>query len=453
MRIEKFTFLFIFPIISCSFYFFSPEFFNLFEHDSKSYIEFTSERTALYPIFLNFFDDSSYHQIKIIQYSTLSLSIFFLSYSLWYRKISNILILIFFITCHLNFYYFSFSKTILTESFFFSFINFLIGFLLINLEVPKKINFFFMGSLCGLIAAVKPIGVVVLFIFVIYTLYLFVKKNYRKFHLFIFFVSLILPILVENHFYYKSHDVRNSVLHTTFIGKAFTISKETTDLNPVPEKYRSMIEKMKNESTKVETFLKDIPNLWLYSDLKSDYEVVFQSQVLKKDLVDLSSELGISTKTTFTEIGTFLIRSYPLEYLKVSLWHYFNLWSPGGKKIFFSDYLSSYKGEVPFQKELIKASGEIKYTNTFFLLISLILFNLTFFIHVSILILFILKNLKYRNSDLIVFLFLLINCYLMSVSFINVSTPRYFMPIFPTLLIFIFLGCVNLKKKMINFFH
>ena len=40
---------------------------------------------------------------------------------------------------------------------------------------------------------------------------------------------------------------------------------------------------MQNESNKVEKFLDNISNPWLYADLKSDYEVVFQSQVLKKN--------------------------------------------------------------------------------------------------------------------------------------------------------------------------
>ena len=71
--------------------------------------------------------------------------------------------------------------------------------------------------------------------------------------------------------------------------------------------------------------------------------------------------LGNSTKETFTHIGLYIILAHPLEYIKVSLWHYFNLWSPGGKKIFFDDYLKNKTVDVPFKQELLNASGEIRY--------------------------------------------------------------------------------------------
>ncbi len=447
MRLEKLSLLVILLSISFLFFLFSPQFFNLMEHDSKSYIEFSSERTAIYPIFLSLFDQSNYYLIIIIQYTILSSSIFFLSYTLYRFRISNLLILSFFILCHLNFYYFSFSKTILTEAFFFSSINLLVGLMLANYKVPKKTNFFFIGMLSGIIASIKSIGIIISLTCIFFLFYFYFKSKISRTHLIIFFFSFLPPIIFENYFYYKNHDSRNSVLHTALIGKAFVISKAIKNPELLPIEYNNIILKMQNESNKVEKFLDNISNPWLYADLKSDYEVVFQSQVLKKELVELSTFLGISTKETFTNIGLFIIRTHPLEYIKVSLWHYFNLWSPGGKKIFFDDYLKNNTAEVPFKQELLNASGEIKYEKKIPLFLSLLFFNLIFFLHVFI---FISKFSKNENFSLRLFLFFFINLYLLAISFINISTPRYYMPIFPIVLIFIFLESDNLFKKMIK---
>ncbi len=447
MKSEKLSFLVILSSISFLFYLFSPQFFNLMEHDSKSYIEFSSERTAIYPIFLSLFEKSNYYLIIIIQYTILSLSIVFLSYTLYRLRISKLLALGFFILCHLNFYYFSFSKTILTESFFFSSINLLVGLILTNYKVPKKTNFLFMGLLSGIIASIKSIGIIMILICIFFLFYLYLKSKIRKIHLITFFFSLLFPIILENYFYYKNHDSRNSVLHTAIIGKAFVISKAIKNPELLPLEYKNIILKMKNESNKVDKFLDNISNPWLYADLKSDYEVVFQSQILKKELVELSKSLGNSTKETFTHIGLYIILAHPLEYIKVSLWHYFNLWSPGGKKIFFDDYLKNKTVDVPFKQELLNASGEIRYEKKIPIFLSLLFFNLIFFLHIFI---FISKFSKSENFSLRLFLFFFINLYLLAISFINISTPRYYMPIFPIVLIFIFLESDNLFKKMIK---
>ena len=150
---------------------FSPGLFSLMEPDSYDYLKIVNSntRTSIYPGLNEVF---SFLNLNIINFQVffLSLSVSFLIFSI-YKKTNNFLfLLITFFLLSFNYYYTSFSKTILTESFFFSFINFAISILLL-VNNYKKLHILFLGLFLGLIITIKPIGLtfaipIILFFFI-----------------------------------------------------------------------------------------------------------------------------------------------------------------------------------------------------------------------------------------------------------------------------------------------
>ena len=66
---------------------------------------------------------------------------------------------------------------------------------------------------------------------------------------------------------------------------------------------------------------------------------------------------------------------------------------------------------------------------------------------------FIYKFFKYPSSrnELNSLLFLIPNIYLIIISFVNVATPRYFMPIYPMVLLFIIIELNKIKSNRYDF--
>ena len=139
-----------------------------------------------------------------------------------------------------------------------------------------------------------------------------------------------------------------------------------------------------------------------------------------------------------------------MDYIKLSLSHYIGNWSIGNKSIF----LDTTKNDIPNIKELINSSGPMNIPNNKLLLLAQIFFLVLFLIlTLYSLLVFILKILRFKEvkyDDLL--LVILIQVYLLAVSFTNISTPRYLMAIYPFLLI----TCINfysLTKTLINKKH
>ena len=118
---------------------------------------------------------------------------------------------------------------------------------------------------------------------------------------------------------------------------------------------------------------------------------------------------------------------------------------PGGKQIYLNDKLSF----LPNPSNLDKTTGNINESNLFVLKIGLVFFLILFILFFigSILLIFnILKRIKVSRNCLIAFL--IIHFYLLSVAILNVATPRYLMPVYPLILIFIFFQFQNYFKKI-----
>ena len=156
----------------------SPSLFLLFGRIVGT--KFSADRTAIYPniianclVWYYFFQKFFFHLICFLN-SFIKVNIFF----------PILLIFIIF-----NLFYTSFSNSILTESLFFSFINFTLAILL-----SKKNNIFFailLGIFVGLIITIKPIGFAIAAPVIIF----YILKSYRSgINSFFFIIIFLLKI-------------------------------------------------------------------------------------------------------------------------------------------------------------------------------------------------------------------------------------------------------------------
>ena len=387
--------------------------------DSYGYINLDQSRQATYYILIEILKNLNVDLI-IFQEILLSLSIvtlfFFIS-----KQTSNLFSLLFYSLIVLNIYYTSFAKVILTESILFSLFNFAIVLLF---ELEKKTKLILFGLICGLLASLKPIGLPLALILIIFS----VLKNKKFINLVFISIFFIIPIISENIFFHSKFDKRKTIFKQIVVGKIFVLSgKDSFKINEYPENLHSVLSASKEKFIPVNNYLETVDNILLKSELLADYEVVAQYQILnveKKIILD-------NPLSVFLEI----IKNNFLDYLILSAHHYIGNWSIGSK----FRLLNIENSELPMYSELIKSSGPINYPNYKLLYVSQLFFVLLFLIlsiYTLIFLLSFLNLVKLKIPPIDAKLIFIIQAYLLIISFTNVTTPRYLMLIYPlTLLI------------------
>ena len=173
-----------------------------------------------------------------------------------------------------------FPATILTESLFFSLINFSTG-LFIKIIYENNKNFITLGLLLGLILSIKSIGIILSISFVFFIIYL-KKLNKNKF-IFLIIGLLVFPTIEK--FYHSKYSVGmkgDSVIYQSFLGKIFMISGHRNfDKSILNGKEKDLIKNFSEKSSTVNKFLDGIGNPYLLFDLHADYEVIGQYQILE----------------------------------------------------------------------------------------------------------------------------------------------------------------------------
>ena len=202
----------LFTLLNCFIIYFSVSLLNYELPDSSSYLNFSSKYKSLYP-FLIYVVDTLNFNLVFVQILFLSFSVIFLCYVVS-KKNSLFISIILYLSIIINFFYTSFSKTIVTESFFFSLIN--IGFGLFILNSSKKYSYYFYCTVLGLIFSIKSIGFAIVFGFLLLNYLRKDKFNYFKCFLIIFSI-----IIIENIIFYKKNDTRKNVLAEVILGKTF----------------------------------------------------------------------------------------------------------------------------------------------------------------------------------------------------------------------------------------
>ena len=415
----------------------SPSFFDLLQPDSDEYLSGKQSRTIVYHFILKISENLNL-DIVCFQKILLSLSIVSLLFFLKEQKVNNYILVIFFLLINLNYFYTSFSKTILPESIFFSLINFAI----INLFRLKRFSSFIsFGLLLGFIYSIKPIGMAVSVLMFFFSLLL--NQSLKKF----FFTGLffLIPILAESHLFNLKNDQRDTVFKYSVVGKLFLLSGEKNfNINKYPDNLHLLLTKTKDEFTKVHNFLDDIEDTLLQKELLSDFEVIAQFQTFKLNSVkSLDFDQKILYKN-YKQIAYLILKNNFREYFSLSIGHYIGNWSIGSKLRFLNNL--NTKEEIPMYDELLKSSGKMNTPDLALIIVAQIFF-LILFLTLTLKTLMLLYELFQKNIKSIklhdLFYITLSQIYLLSISFTNVSTPRYLMTIYPILII-ILLSVVNL---------
>ncbi len=428
--------LIFFSFVTYIFIDYSPSILEGKQPDSSGYIIGDPLRPSIYHYIIK---SLSYLGIDLFffQKTILSISIVCLCYFLRKQKINIFVIIIFYFFLTLNFYYTSFAKTVLSESILFSLINFTV---LCLIKINERKSQIILGLLLGMIFALKPIGIIIAIIILFFSIILLDKKINFLTIIFCF----LLPIILESHLFYKNHDKRHSLLPITIAGKLFVLSgKNSFDIEKYPSELKPILRISKNEYSEVHSYLSTIKNPFLRSELLSDYEAVAQFQTFKlKKIIQLNYDKSEFYKKS-NLIAYNLVKNNFLDLFTLSFSHYLGNWSIGSKFIFFERESLNKVKEIPKIVELRKSSGPITLprlellflAQLFFIFLFLVLTFFTLFTFFNLIKerLF-LKNKKNIFDILYIFL---VQTYLIVVSIVNISTPRYLMVVYPILLLIV----------------
>ena len=407
----------------------SPQLLSKIQPDSNDYIINNGTRKSLYALIHILFEKFEFDLITA-QKVILSFSITFLYYALRQNKINILLSLVYVIAVVSNIYYTSYSKTILTESLFFSFINFGAGTILLYLK-NNKIIFFLSGVLFGAIIAIKSVGPAIAFPFLFISFYLLMKKKDIKSFL-IVLCGALLMIIIESSYFYSKNSYRDSVFPAVILGKVFIISgSDNFNIDNFPEYSKEILKESSETFKEVNKFLNEITNPILRADLAADYEVIAQYQFLRS--IKNSDDLVKKFQNDTNNLLLIAIRNNFLDYLKISFTHYLGMWSTGAKFIFLDNNIT----QIPLKSELNNASGPMDLPNLKVLIVAQIFF-LLLLLALTILSIIILMNIFIKKKEVNLFLtffVFLIQTYIFSVSFTNIATIRYLMPVYPLIII------------------
>ena len=291
--------------------------------------------------------------------------------------------------------------------------------------------------------SIKSIGFIVVFSFLLLNFIRKDKFNYLK------CLSIVLFfIILENIIFYKNNDIRKNVLGEVILGKTFFLSgKPNFKIEDYPESYKSILQKSKNYFGEIHYSLNKIENFPTKVELQSDYEVVAQFQFY--------DELNIEEKKVYREMYNnkllvfgYLLKNNFVDYFDLSISHFFGQWVAGFKQ----EYLK--KNDLPKQEQLFFSSGGINIKDYMIIKIGrnliillFIFFQIIFLISLTKFIL----NKKYFSIYFMIFT----QIYLLVVSFVNISTVRYLMPVYPIIILscLIFLNEMVQKKNVFSTRH
>lgn len=418
----------------------SPSFFDKIQPDSSGYMSGNQSRTITYFLILKLLD---FLNIDVIYFQELFLSLSLVSLCYYLKKIKFPIysIIFFFILVNLNYYYTSFSKTILPESIFFGLINFSMV-LMFRLENSLKIILF--GILLGLIAIIKPIGMLlslIIFLFSVFSIADLKKKS-------LLVITICSLIIIEIFIFNIKNTERNSILNYSIQGKLFFLSgKENFKIEEYPPELKELLTASKKEFEPVHNFLNKIDNKLLRAELTSDYEVVAQFQTFNLDELRNFKHKQAEVFSQSIVIASQILRNNYLDYFLLSLNHYIGLWSIGSKAINLKVIEDQH--HIPLYEELKKSSGPMNLPNKSLLVISQVFFQILFYlllIQTFILLLNLIRSPK-KIDIFETFNIVIIQLYIIAVCLTNVSTPRYLMTIYPILIII----SIRFSNLIINF--
>ena len=403
---------------------FSPPLLDEIQPDSSGYMYPTQNRQTLYYLLITLLNKIGINIIlfqKVLLSFSISSIVIFIA-----RKTSIFLGLVTYSLIIFNTYYISYSKTILPESILFSLLNLAI----IYLFEERKNSLIIFSLICGTMASLKPVGILLsLVLFMI-----FLIKNKKKKKLLIFLLFFSIPNVIENSFFYSQFNKRTTVFKHSVIGKLVVLSGiDSFVINDYSDELHPFLEKTKKEYKIVHKFLNNLDNILLKAELLSDYEVIAQYQIFNFDSIkEIEFDENILFENT-NKIFFEILKNNYYDYLKLSFLHYIGNWSVGSKVRF----LNENQKKIPLFKELVKSSGPINFPNKILLEFAQIIFiSILFILTLHTFYLFLCFSKLNTNKTLFInySIIFLIQFYLIIIGLTNVSTPRYLMVVYPLII-------------------
>lgn len=422
----NFIFIFIFINISPSIYGDSIE-----DFDSQNYITFSQNRLSIYPFIVSLFGINNLKILIIFQTILFSLSLAYLCLK-FTEKTNRKWGGFFQLSILINFVYLSYCGVVLTECLFFSSINLIVA-LLLDLEKNFYRNTLIISMLSGLLISLRPEGIVLALIFFIIT---FLSKNQKLNFFFLNLMILSIFPIFEKVIYFQKYDERKSVFDNVIIGKIYMLSSSKNfKFTDFPELDYSFLNDMQKSSSEIKFFVDSIKNPYLKSNLITDYEAISQyglPKILGYDLEKFQNHVKNLNFKSYLRI----LKNYPLEYLRLTFHHYVSMSTPGGTIFLFKKVSNTLNVNIPLSDSFKTLSGNMNLEILNEKLVIITYLTLVFMCFYFFLTIFALVKVFEKNKNQI-FYFLIIasQIHLFSVSFFNIGSIRYVMPVYPIITI------------------
>ena len=424
--------------------------------DSESYLEFSSNRTSLYPLFLDFllmFTNSIY--IVITVQTTIYLVTYFFLIKIIHDEFKSFLLtLLFGLSIGSNFYLQSFNSSIVSESLVFSVINLIIICLLKIINTARDnvlIKIVFIGVLTGILFGLKPSMITFIpSLFMIFLLFPMTRKLSVSKLAIAFFSPVIFFIIVESTFHKFYHEERSSFLGKLMFGKALLIMTNNEAVFP-----HNLSKKDTDLLIKVKELVEPIKKLRAERDVGLEFRALMPrievfGQYRASPILENRFGLDKENPKQMMRIGTAVIWSNFFLYTKTSLSYFLTFWYVNevtSPYIFKETKRSLFSGD--FIKEIVpkKKSTQINSLSSiaffiFFIVGSLsLLFSLLSWFLISLAFVKGMKKNSHFHLVLVGSLFFLVQINVLFVAFINVPMARYLMPLFPLFILAILLFC------------
>ena len=427
----------------------TPRAFPLVEPDSASYIEFSNVRTAIYPAFLRIFGELGLglEQITYVQLALFVLSLATLLAALLRAGMSRTLIVLMVVGLLASVHLPSCHWTIMTESIFISVSTISVAFWLDYLKTGR-VRFLAAICLCvGLLIAIRPAGVAFLPMIPIAIWLQWHRRDVPRTVLAaVVVVSLAFGPVIERIIYRGVHgDQQSSLIPVTLLGKAAMVVREdTTFTGPHASSLRELGSALYTIYRPVREYLSRVPSLPALPILTSGYETVAQYQVLNEEIALISAQTGVPADVLRTELGIQAIRDNILGYARLSLIHYVGQWSimalkfpPTSKSI--NAYVADYS-QVPLADKIDDLYLHPPPSRIAIVVYPALLFAGVLTLAVSLLLpIFVVRRFvgdgPLRYVMIAAFFAATAHVYTLLISFMNVSTPRYLIAVYPQILL------------------
>jgi hypothetical protein len=439
-------------LLCCAFIFaglsiFLPPYYPLLAPDSQGYINFSSSRTALYPILLRLLAGAglSLEQITYVQLGLLSLSLIVMLSALLRVGVPRWIVILFTFALGANVGFSTFYRAILTEPLYFTVTMVALAFWLDYLRTGRAIFLILIGLGVGLLIGVRPAGIALL---PMLPLSVWLKWPTRNVSASILVVALVLPtltgVLTEQVLFRAEHgSQRDSILPNLLVGRAAMVVGPTSKFSGThAELFSRLAAKLNSDFEPVRDFLSGMP-LLARPVLVATYEGFAQFQALRPELAEAARTTGIPVERLESEFGEQVILSNLPRYIGLSLTHYLGQWSitaltfpPTAHAL--DRYVTNYPS-VPFEGALSPVTlHPPAHLSSYVVYPAFIVLGIATLILSAFLIPFLLNPSRSDTPGmqyLCLAAFFSAMCQVDTVflSLVNVSTPRFLMAVYPQL--------------------